>query len=102
MQAVVDEAYAALRDLGCEVQYVKVTEDGKVEPMYQQFGAQSVLNFNPVWDEDRDMEDRVRAETRAPFAKEEEEFVKRETSCCGDGHGHEHSHDHDHGHSHDH
>lgn len=32
---------------------MKVTEEGKVEPMYQQFGTQgTVLNFNPVWDDD--------------------------------------------------
>lgn len=67
-QDCVDEAYAALRDLGCEVQYVKVSADGKVEPMYQQFGAQQKLQFNPIYDEDVNFEERMVTESRAPFA----------------------------------
>jgi len=78
MQDVVDEAYGALRDMGCEVQYVKINAEGKVEPMYEQFGGSAgigpdgnhqpkKLNFNPVYDNDvNDMEQRVAAEARAP------------------------------------
>jgi hypothetical protein len=79
---VVDEAYAALRDLNCDVQYVKVDEDGSIKPVYEQFGANSgKLNFRPVYD-DNDIEQKVAENARAPFA----------SSCddedCGDHHHH--------------
>ena len=73
MQAVVDEAYGALRDLECEVHYVKVNEEGKVEPMYEQFGnTKTKMNFNPVWDEADDFDNRVVQEARAPFARDDD------------------------------
>lgn len=69
---VVDEAYAALRDLGVEVQYVKVNaESGKIEAAYEQFGAKSKLQFNPVYDadpSDAQIMERVQQEAHAPLA----------------------------------
>lgn len=67
-QDCVDEAYAALRDLGCEVQYVKVTEDGKIESVFEHFGEKQKLNFNPVWDDRDDFTQRMQNEAKAPFA----------------------------------
>jgi hypothetical protein len=101
----VDEAYAALRDLNCEVQYVKVTSEGKIEPMYQQFGGEGTrLNFNPIWDDHtEDMEERVRQEARAPFARTRDALVEADEeeehlleSCCGHGTGVSYDHAHDH------
>lgn len=66
---VVDEAYAALRDLGCEVQYVKVSADGTVAPAYEQFGATPKLQFNPVFEDSDNIEQRMVEEARAPFAE---------------------------------
>jgi hypothetical protein len=66
-RGVVDEAYSALRDLGCEVQYVKVTEDGTVAPVYEQFGANSNRNFRPIYDEAEDMNQRMVEESRPPL-----------------------------------
>lgn len=63
---VVDEAYSALRDLGCEVQYVKVAEDGSIVPAYEQFG-QRTTGFRPIYDEDRSITDRIQEEAMAPF-----------------------------------
>ena len=94
LQAAVDEAYAALRDLNCEVQYVKVLENGWVAPVYEEFGK-AAMNFNPVWDEEELLGDRVRQQAKAPFAIEDEEG-----GCClsvdrnRGGHDHEHTHDH--------
>mmetsp|Transcript_33906 Transcript_33906/g.74672 ORF Transcript_33906/g.74672 Transcript_33906/m.74672 type:complete len:552 (-) Transcript_33906:1013-2668(-) len=71
MQDAVDEAYGALRDLECEVHYVKINAEGRAEPMYEQFGAQAAtgkpLQFNPIWDDDGDIEQRVADEARAPM-----------------------------------
>lgn len=92
LQAVVDEAYGALRDLNCEVHYVKVNEEGKLEPMYEHFGAtKTKMNFNPIWNEADDIDDRVVQEARAPFAPDSDEE---------DDYGNEHSHVHEHGHAH--
>jgi armadillo repeat-containing protein 6 len=66
-QEAVDEAYGALRDLECEVQYVKISETGEVEAAHAQFGGQKP-KFNPVFDETYDLEQRVESEARAPFA----------------------------------
>ena len=84
---VVDEAYAALRDLGCEVQYVKVSADGSVAPAYEQFGGPTKLRFNPIYDEADNIEDRVAAEARAPFASEmdDEDEEGQEGQGGGDG-----------------
>eukprot|EP00596_Hydrurales_sp_CCMP1899_P001535 CAMPEP_0119054640 /NCGR_PEP_ID=MMETSP1177-20130426/75210_1 /TAXON_ID=2985 /ORGANISM="Ochromonas sp, Strain CCMP1899" /LENGTH=100 /DNA_ID=CAMNT_0007034955 /DNA_START=1362 /DNA_END=1664 /DNA_ORIENTATION=- len=70
----VDEAYAALRDLQCEVQFVKISETGQVEEAYTQFGQKegepSKMRFNPVYDEGEDIYERVNDNAQAPFEKE--------------------------------
>lgn len=67
MQGAVDEAYASLRDLNLEVQYVKVDPDsGAASSVFESFGA-SKPQFNPVFDETCDLEKRVRDESSAPF-----------------------------------
>ena len=66
LQDAVDEAYGALRDLECEVQYVKISETGEVEAAHAQFGGQKP-KFNPVFDETYDIEQRVETEAKAPF-----------------------------------
>jgi len=94
----VDEAYAALRDLNCEVQYVKVTEDGRVEEAYEQFGGPGkALNFRPVYDDTEDIQERVQSEARAPFAAENLENLKPFAANGAakremDAHDHSHSH----------
>jgi hypothetical protein len=105
LQAVVDEAYGALRDLNCEVHYVKVNEEGKLEPMYEQFGASKTgkLNFNPSYGEADDLEQRVVDEARAPFAEDsddDDDLHVRNDYSQSHGHGHDHSHGHGHDHSH--
>ena len=97
----VDEAYAALRDLNCEVQFVKVTADGRVEEAYEQFGGGGkALNFRPVYDDTEDIEERVQSEARAPFAAEDLENLqpfaangaaKREVDAHDHGHDHHHA-----------
>ena len=99
LQGAVDEAYAALRDLNCEVSFVTVMSDGSAVPLYEQFGNGKKLQFNPVYDETDDLDDRVVAEARAPFAKEESEedsppktvFSAPNAAAVSD-HGHDHSH----------
>lgn len=69
IQDVVDEAYAALRDLGCEVHYIKINAEGKAEPVYEQFGGNpGKLQFNPIYEEDERILEKVQEEARAPFA----------------------------------
>lgn len=95
-QAAVDEAYAALRDLGCEVQKVKITQDGRIEAAYEAFGAPAggKLKFNPIYDETSSLQERVQDEAHAPFeAPTLRPFHVDETD---DGHDHGHSHSHDH------
>lgn len=89
MMDVVDEAYGALRDLGCEVHYVKINAEGKAEPVYEHFGAQPKLQFNPIYDEDVNITTRVQEEARAPFAPP--------SPPSSPPHGHNHEHDHEHG-----
>ena len=98
MQGAVDEAYAALRDLNCEVSFVSVNMDGSALPVYEQFGTGKKLQFNPVFDETYDITDRVESEARAPFAKEESvpETVFKAVEAVG-APDHGHSHDHSHG-----
>jgi hypothetical protein len=86
LQGAVDEAYAALRDLGCEVQFVKISADGHALPVYEQFGTGRKLQFNPVYDEANDIGRRVENEAVAPFAKPPSP-------------PHDHDHDHDHTHN---
>jgi hypothetical protein len=110
LQGAVDEAYAALRDLNCEVQFVKIGSGGSALPVYEQFGTGKKLQFNPVFEETGDINDRVNKEARAPFAQDSRAMAVNEDSgaCCSHGdaerapEGHDHSHDHGHGHSHDH
>lgn len=104
LQGAVDEAYAALRDLNCEVSFVSVNMDGSALPVYEQFGTGKKLQFNPVFDETYDIMERVESEARAPFAKDpidsisETVFRHPDSTPCDD-HGHCHDHSHDDGHS---
>jgi hypothetical protein len=66
---VVDEAYAALRDLGCEAQVVQVNESGGVQQAYEQFGIGTKAKFNPVFEETSELQARMVSESRAPFAR---------------------------------
>lgn len=105
---VVDEAYGALRDLGCEVHYVKVGADGKVEPVYEQFGAATKLQFNPIYDEDDYISTRVQEEARAPLplppvvdrAPVQSSDAAAEVQAVGTNYGHDHQHSHGHDHQH--
>eukprot|EP01031_Cornospumella_fuschlensis_P033564 gene33564-40604_t len=70
LPSVVDEAYAAMRDLNIDVQFVKVDTDGTVQPMYEHFGEkQGKLNFKPVFEATCDLEERVEENAKAPFAR---------------------------------
>ena len=72
LQEAVDEAYAALRDLGCEVHKVKIGADGTVEAAYEQFGEKK-SSFKAVWDDDpvvsqvSNIEEAIQREAHAPF-----------------------------------
>lgn len=90
LSTVVDEAYSALRDLECNVQYVKVTEDGSVVPAFEQFGAAPKLNFRPVYDEVDDLDDRINKEAKAPFPNQKPETA--EFHDLDHDHSHEHVH----------
>jgi len=93
-QAAVDEAYGALRDLGCDVHKVRITEDGRVEPAYEQFGAPAggkKLAFNPVYDDSINLVARVEEEAHAPFEGGQETI----RPFSDDGHSHTHAHVHD-------
>jgi len=50
-QACVDEAYAALRDLGCSVGRTTIHSDGTVSTRPQMFGEVKA-NFRPVYDDE--------------------------------------------------
>jgi hypothetical protein len=66
-QECIDEAYAALRDLECEVKFVKLGNDGTTfESAYESFGS-SAPKFNPVFEETYDILSRIDEESRAPF-----------------------------------
>lgn len=115
-QDCVDEAYGALRDLGCEVQRVKISIDGSVESAYEQFG-QRKTSFRPVFEGSDELESNIVTESRAPFSKSDvSPFANTERldnevgdigagtgAGAGAGHDHSHSHEHDdHAHDHDH
>lgn len=88
LQGAVDSAYAALRDLGIDVQYVKLAADGTVQPVYEHFGDNKVTNFSATFDTAHDFYDRVDVESKAPFS-----------GCDTFGNPHnDHDHDHDHQH----
>lgn len=105
-QDCVDEAYGALRDLGCEVQRVKVSLDGSVESAYEQFG-QRTTSFRPVFEGSDELESNIVTESRAPFSKSDvSPFINtdRLDNDIDDSHSsssHHHSHD-DHAHDHSH
>jgi hypothetical protein len=111
LQGAVDEAYAALRDLNCEVQFVKIGSGGSALPVYEQFGTGKKLQFNPVFEETGDINARVNQEARAPFAQDSMATgaaAEESEACCShdsaaseaEGHDHDHSHSHSHGHEH--
>eukprot|EP01038_Epipyxis_sp_PR26KG_P005435 gene5435-7528_t len=117
--AVTDEAYAALRDLECEVQYVRVTEDGKIEPAFEQFGAKTKLNFNPIYDEDNDISQRIQEEAKPPFQAANIDYDSSDefemdhshshthnnnfnNKCCDHSGGEIDNNDHNHQHEHEH
>jgi len=126
LQEAVDEAYAALRDLGCEVHKVKIGLDGTVEAAYEQFGEKKSA-FKAIWDDApvenqsglTNIEESIQREARAPFEggrgqgatrpatkkpfqDEEIEHYGADDDMLGHGHGHAHEHVHgddcDHGH----
>ena len=67
-QAAIDEAYAGLRDLKCEVQYVKINlEDGSAV-VGDENAYTKKPNFNPIYDDTVDIEKRVEDNAMAPFA----------------------------------
>lgn len=82
LQDAVDEAYAALRDLECEVQYVKVSAGGVVEAAYEHFGGQGKLNFNPSYGDTDDMDARVEAKAQAPFKADHSHADGDDADCC--------------------
>lgn len=73
LQDAVDEAYGALRDLNCEVNRVKINEDGSIEAAVEQFGEKKA-SFKPVWDDSTEntqpsnIAERVQEAAQAPFA----------------------------------
>lgn len=100
---VVDEAYGALRDLGCAATVVKVAEDGQVVGQaFEQFGggggggggegdggagtsavtAGVKARFNPVFEESVDILARMQRESRAPLPQppSDAEIRARQTS----------------------
>jgi hypothetical protein len=76
-QEAVDEAYAALRDLLIDVQFVRVDTAGMASAAFEQFGG-SKPRFNPVFDETCDLDERVVTESRAPFAPDNNSSVFRD------------------------
>ncbi len=67
-QESVDEAYAALRDLKCEVRRVVVDPaTGKARDAVEQFG-QARTNFNPCFDTSNDVDGRIAEAAVAPAA----------------------------------
>jgi hypothetical protein len=58
-QGSVDEAYAALRDLGCTVSLIKFNGDGQQQGQVQKtmmFGEKHNSNFRPVYEDSADLE----------------------------------------------
>jgi len=83
IQEAVDEAYAALRDLGCEVHKVKIGQDGKVEAAYEEFGAKKAA-FKAIYDDVDDnnpnkpsIEEAVAREAHAPFSGDQVQGMSR-------------------------
>ena len=105
LPTVKDESYMLLRDLGINIQYMKVDEiTGKLVPVYESFGQQSNKNFRPVYDETDHLQNRMVEESRAPFAATEmKEVVVEINRTSDDRHDGDHDdHDHTHHHHHEH
>jgi hypothetical protein len=96
---VVDEAYATLGDLGCDVTMVRINEDGTAEAAYEQFDANTgKLKFNPVFDESDDINNRIEDNAHASFAmirEDEDEYHDDDDELDDHTHRHEHGHVHD-------
>jgi hypothetical protein len=101
-QECIDEAYAALRDLECEVKFVKLGSDGTTfESAYESFGT-SAPKFNPVFEETYDIITRIDQESRAPFAKtgsryrvdEDDDDEEGDDEMVADTTSHDHDHEH--------
>jgi hypothetical protein len=88
-QESVDEAYAALRDLNIDVQFVRVDTAGMASMAFEQFGG-SKPKFNPVFDETYDLEQRVVDESHAPFATDNSSVFRADDECQSDGCSHDH------------
>jgi hypothetical protein len=100
LPTVKDESYVLLRDLGINIQYVKLDEDsGKFVPVYEAFGSQANKNFRPVYDDATNyIETRIQEEARPPLAPPVTVDVDEESD-----HSHKHDHSHsEHDHHHDH
>jgi hypothetical protein len=75
-RTIVDEAYAALRDLRCDVKMVAVDPTGRVSSAFDSFSedddpsgqGKRRLNFNPVFEESTDVAQSIQARSQAPFA----------------------------------
>lgn len=95
LSTVKDESYVLLRDLGIQIQYMKMDENtGKLIPVYESFGNQLNKNFRPVFDETNHLQDRVVEESHAPFANEKDVIIEVKHSKKKHD-DHDHSHDHD-------
>ena len=95
LRGAVDEAYSALRDVGVEVQYVRVVEGGGVEPVFQTFGNPSQKpQFNPVYDESTSIAERVEQKARAPFTPSGLDNMNGEERNEENLSPHDHNHDH--------
>lgn len=101
---VVDEAYAALRDLGCDAKVVSVDESlggVTVQEAFQQFGVGKKAQFNPVFEETADIVFRVASEAKAPFPRnrldadddsDEDAAITAVDVSLNDEHKHDHEH----------
>lgn len=91
-QECIDEAYAALRDLECEVQFVKLSTDGSsFESAYDTFGT-SKPKFNPVFEETYDIITRIDKEATAPFANSKPSGIDEDDEDLQGSGGKEHQH----------
>ena len=103
-QDSVDEAYGALRDLGCEVTRVKIdVNTGTAIAAVEEFGKVK-SGFRAVYDDNDEIEQRVQDEAVAPFAtvKDVENMVQNSVPFTENSNTNDISHDHSHGHGHSH
>ena len=94
-QDSVDEAYGALRDLGCEVTRVKIdVNTGTAVAAVEEFGKTKSA-FKAVYDDTDDIETRVQDEAVAPFSiKDIENMSENQNKVPFASHEHEHGHAH--------